>query len=228
MVSGLTSILTQRAKVEEFLDLPVVAFEREALLRAGAGTKRVLDITGAAILLVAWAPVLLVTSVVTLIGRRTGPFASVPRAGLGGETFGMYRLNGNNEPTALRRFVLRHGFYLFPAVINVLKGEMSFVGPRAVAPVDPETLGLRERLRFDARPGVTGLSQVSAAEAASSRDELTALDAYYVQGWSLSGDIKIVMRWSMQCLLGWADVSSDAAAPDESLTSDGSAQDDGS
>ncbi len=209
MVSGLTAILTQRAKVEEFLDLPVVAFEREALLRAGAGTKRALDVAGAALLLAGWSPVLFVASVVTLVGRRSWSFATAARAGLGGRTFEMYTLNPDDRPSALRRFVLRHGFSLFPAVINVFKGEMSFVGPRAVAPVDAATLGLRERLRFDARPGLTGLSQVSAAEAASSRDELAALDAYYVQNWSLSGDVKIVMRWFMQCLLGWADVSSD-------------------
>ena len=218
MVSGLTAILTQRAKVEEFLDLPVVAFEREALLRAGAATKRVLDVAGASVLLAVWSPVLFVASMVTLLGRRSWSFSTVGRAGLDGETFDMYTLNPVDEPPALRRFVTRHGLSLFPATINVFKGEMSFVGPRAVAPVDPATLDLRERLRFDARPGLTGLSQVSAAEAASSHEELTALDAYYVQSWSLSGDVKIVMRWFMQCLLGWADASVDDArsesAPD--------------
>jgi len=207
MVSGLTSILTQRARVEEFMDLPVVSFEREALLRAGAGTKRVVDVAGATVILVLWSPLLLLTSVATLMGKRTGPFSSVPRAGLGGEMFRMYVLNETERPSALRRFALRHGLFNFPAVVNVLKGEMSFVGPQAVAPVDPDALGLRERLRFDARPGITGLAQVSAAEGAGSREELDALDAYYVQGWSLSGDVKILMRWLMQCILGWGDVS---------------------
>ena len=90
---------------------------------------------------------------------------------------------------------------------------MSFVGPQPVPPVDPDSLGLRERLRFDARPGITGLAQVSAAEGAGSRDELEALDAYYVQGWSLSGDVKIIMRWLMQCILGWGDVSRETDHP---------------
>ncbi|MEA3408985.1 MAG: sugar transferase, partial [Candidatus Eisenbacteria bacterium] len=207
MVSGLTGILTQRAKVEEFLDLPVVAFEREALLRAGAGTKRALDAVGAAVLIALWAPLLAVTSVVTLVGRRTGSLSSVQRAGLAGNTFGMHVLNHTDTPSALRRFLLRHGLSAFPSAINVLRGEMSFVGPQAVAPVEPATLSLRERLRFDARPGITGLARVSAAEDESSPDELAALDAYYVQDWSLGGDVKILMRWFMQCLLGWADVS---------------------
>jgi lipopolysaccharide/colanic/teichoic acid biosynthesis glycosyltransferase len=214
MVSGLTGILTQRAKVEEFLDLPVVAFEREALLRAGAGVKRALDVVGAALLIAAWAPLLLVTSVATLVSRQTGPLSSVKRSGLSGHTFRMHILNEVDQPSALRRFTLRHGLSAFPSVINVLRGEMSFVGPRVVAPVDPEALSLRERLRFDARPGITGLARVSAAEEDSSPDELAALDAYYVQDWSLGGDTKILMRWSMQCLLGWADVSGEHGPPD--------------
>jgi lipopolysaccharide/colanic/teichoic acid biosynthesis glycosyltransferase len=45
-------------------------------------------------------------------------------------------------------------------------------------------------------------------EGASSPEELAALEAYYVQNWSLSGDAKILMRWFMQCLMGWAEVSS--------------------
>jgi lipopolysaccharide/colanic/teichoic acid biosynthesis glycosyltransferase len=216
MVSGLTAILTQRAKVEEFLDLPVVAFEREALLRAGAGIKRALDAAGATLLIVAWAPLLVVTSVATLLGRRTGPLSSVQRAGLGGKTFNMHILNHTDEPSGLRRFTLRHGLSVFPSVINVLKGEMSFVGPQADAPVDPATLSLRGRLRFDARPGITGLARVSAAEGKSSADELAALDAYYVQDWSLGGDTKILMRWFMQCLLGWADVSVEPGSSDRS------------
>ena len=216
MVSGLTGILTQRAKVEEFLDLPVVAFEREALLRAGAGIKRALDAVGAALLVVAWAPILVVTSAATLVGRRTGPLSSVQRAGLGGRTFNMHVLNHTDEPSGLRRFTVRHGLSVFPSVINVLKGEMSFVGPQVVAPVDPATLSLRGRLRFDARPGITGLARVSAAEGKSSADELAALDAYYVQDWSLGGDTKILMRWFMQCLLGWADVSVEPGSSDDS------------
>jgi FlaA1/EpsC-like NDP-sugar epimerase len=58
MVSGLTGILTQRARVEEFLETPVVTFEREALLGAGAAAKRTLDVVGATALLVLWSPIL--------------------------------------------------------------------------------------------------------------------------------------------------------------------------
>jgi len=205
MVSGLTGILTQRARVEEFMDLPVVSFEREALLRAGAGTKRVLDVAGAAVLIALWAPVLALSCLVTLLTRRRAPVTTIERAGLGGRTFRMYVLHPTSRPSALRRFVLRRGLSLVPASVNVIRGEMSFVGPQAVAPVRVEDLGLRDRLRFDARPGMIGLAQVSVGEGHVSEDELAALDAYYVQDWSLGGDAKILMRWLAQCALGWAD-----------------------
>ena len=91
---------------------------------------------------------------------------------------------------------------------------MSFVGPQPVPPVRLEELGLRSKLRFDARPGITGLAQLSVAEGESSPDELSALDAYYVQDWSLSGDAKIIMRWFMQCLRGWAGAVSEPPAAD--------------
>lgn len=204
MVSGLTGILTQRARVEEFLDLPVVAFEKEALLRAGAGVKRTLDVLGAGLLLVVWAPFLAVATLVTLAARGRPPLARSPRAGRGGSTYDMLTLVPTEGPDPLRRFISGHGLAWFPAVWNVLTGDMSFVGPQPVAPVDAETLDLRERLRFDARPGITGLAQVSLAEGENSPPELRALDAYYVQNWSLGGDAKILMRWLLQCFLGWA------------------------
>jgi GT2 family glycosyltransferase/lipopolysaccharide/colanic/teichoic acid biosynthesis glycosyltransferase len=211
MVSGLTGILTQRARVEEFLDLPVVSFEREALLRAGAGTKRVLDIAGSVLLLLAWSPVLVVTTLVTLVTRKPAPLRTVERAGLSGSTFRMFTLNPSDAPSALRRFVLRRGLSLVPRAINVFRGDMSFVGPQTLPPLDSEDLGLRERLRFDARPGLTGLAQVSVAEGEISDAEMAALDAYYVQNWSLGGDAKILMRWLMQCLLGWANAGTHSA-----------------
>ncbi|MBN2565938.1 MAG: glycosyltransferase [Candidatus Eisenbacteria bacterium] len=205
MVSGLTGILTQRAKVEEFLDLPVVAFEREALLRAGAVAKRALDAVSATVLLALWSPILVATSAAAAArGGRTF-LTTIARVGLAESPFAMFALPACERKGALRRFALRHGLAWMPAVINVLRGEMSFVGPPPVAPDDLAGMDPRRKLRFDARPGITGLAQVSMSEGEISRDELAALDAHYVQGWSLTGDIKIVLRWLLQCLLGRAE-----------------------
>jgi GT2 family glycosyltransferase/lipopolysaccharide/colanic/teichoic acid biosynthesis glycosyltransferase len=204
MVSGLTGILTQRAKVEEFLDLPVVAFEREAMLRAGAATKDLLDGLCAAFLLAIWSPFLGLAAAAAAVRRRGPVLARIPRAGRGGGSFNMLVPSRKEREGPFRRFALRHGLAWAPAVVNILRGEMSFVGPQPVAPVELDKLELRQKLRFDARPGITGLAQVSAAEGRRSQPELAALDAHYVQGWSLSLDVRILMRWLTQCLRGWA------------------------
>jgi GT2 family glycosyltransferase/lipopolysaccharide/colanic/teichoic acid biosynthesis glycosyltransferase len=204
MVSGMTGVLTQRAKVQEFLDVPVVAFEREAMLRAGVVFKGALDGVCAVLVLVLCSPVFALMSV-RAARRGEGPaLAAIPRAGRGGTTFGMFVPGTGSRRGPLSRFAAGHGLAWTPAVVNVLRGEMSFVGPQPAPPVDLEELDLRQRLRFDARPGITGLAQLSAAEGESSEEELAALDAHYVQSWSLLLDVKILMRWLTQCLTGRA------------------------
>ncbi len=199
MVSGLTGILTQRARVEEFLDLPVVSFEREALLRAGAGAKRAIDFVLAGCLLVLWSPFLALTALAT--ATRGGPLSKTERAGLDTKPYDMYTLRPTERPSALRRFVDRHGLSRFPAVVNVWNGEMSFVGPEPVEPSRVDEFGRRERVRFDARPGLTGPSQTSLASGGADGSP-AALEVYYVQNWSLGGDVKILLRWIGRCLGG--------------------------
>jgi GT2 family glycosyltransferase/lipopolysaccharide/colanic/teichoic acid biosynthesis glycosyltransferase len=199
MVSGLTAILTQRARVEELLDVPVVSFEREALLNAGAAVKRVLDVLAAALLLVLWLPFLAVAALAGGAAGRGAPLRTVARAGLRGEEYGMRVLAPSAG--ALRRFLDRHGLARFPAILNVLRGEMSFVGPAPLPPDGVAGLGTRERLRFDARPGVFGLAEVSSAHGGADGDPI-ALDAYYVQNWSLGGDLALVLKWLLLCISG--------------------------
>jgi GT2 family glycosyltransferase/lipopolysaccharide/colanic/teichoic acid biosynthesis glycosyltransferase len=199
MVSGLTGILTQRARVEEFLDVPVVAFEREALLKAGAGVKRLVDVVGAAVLIVLWIPFLAVTALITAATRRGGPLRRVARAGLGGQAYDMHALGPSGN--ALRRCLARHGLARFPAILNVLKGEMSFVGPAPLGLEAASELDQRERLRFDARPGIFGLAEISSAHGGSDGEPM-ALDAYYVQNWSLGGDLALLLKWLALCITG--------------------------
>ena len=205
MVSGLTGILTQRARVEEFLDLPVVSFEREALLRAGAGVKRLLDVLAASVLVLAWSPVLAVTALITAASGRGRPIRSEPRVGLGGSLFDMRVLRPTERAGALRRFAVRHGLDVFPQLVNVLRGEMSLVGPEPLPAQGADGLGERARLRLDARPGICALSNVSLLDASPSGEDSIALEAYYVQNWSLGGDLKIILRRLGRCLAGRCD-----------------------
>jgi len=199
MVSGLSDLLTRRATVEEFMDLPVIAFEREALFRASAGLKRGLDTVAAAALVALWSPALAVSAAVAALrGRRA--LSLVERAGLGGRSYGMFVLPRDEAPGPLGRFAERHGLSAFPALLNVLRGEMSLVGPAPAEAGSVSRFDARERLRFDARPGIAGLSQL--ADADTGAGNAAALDAYYVQNWSLGGDLRIVLAWLARAFAG--------------------------
>ncbi|MBD3367951.1 MAG: glycosyltransferase [Candidatus Eisenbacteria bacterium] len=200
MVSGLSGILTRRARVEEFLGLPVVTFEREALLKAGAGAKRALDIVGAALLVVVWSPVLALQTIgAAARGRR--PLHLVPRLGVGGTVFGLVALTDLDRPGPLRRFAERHCLSRVPGALNVLAGDMSMVGPEPLPPGSLEKLGPAARVRLDARPGLMSLSGAPTARREGQR-ESDRLEAYYVQNWSLGGDARIVLRWIGRAFAG--------------------------
>jgi lipopolysaccharide/colanic/teichoic acid biosynthesis glycosyltransferase len=94
-----------------------------------------------------------------------------------------------------------------PEMWNLLKGEMSLVGPR---PLFPEYLPFytpRERLRHTVRPGITGLAQVSGRNAISWNDRLE-LDTRYVENWKLLDDLKIILR-TIKTVLGREGVSAE-------------------
>ncbi len=201
MVSDLTNLLTQRARVEEFLDVPIVAFEREALLGAQAGVKRAVDLVGAGALLIISSPVLAVAALVAAASTPRGLFSRGERVGLAEHSFGKWSLREHEPPSALRRYVERHGLSRVPELLNVVAGDMSLVGPAPLTTAEAAGCSARERVRFDARPGITGLAQVASA-AHAVRDGGRALDAYYVQNWSLGGDLRIIMRWWLLCVGG--------------------------
>jgi exopolysaccharide biosynthesis polyprenyl glycosylphosphotransferase len=96
-----------------------------------------------------------------------------------------------NRITKVGKFLRRTGLDELPQLLNVLVGEMSIVGPRPFVAQESMTItGWRAR-RFDVRPGITGLWQVSGRNELTS-DDLFQLDYVYVSGWSMWWDLKIV------------------------------------
>ena len=89
----------------------------------------------------------------------------------------------------MRRFSLDE----LPQLWNVLRGDMSLIGPRPAMPYELEHYDEWHRRRLDAAPGITGLWQVSGRNRLSF-DEMVQLDVQYLEDWSLSGDFKILMR----------------------------------
>lgn len=127
-----------------------------------------------------------------------------PRVGLGGTVFPTFRLRTRREhPDVKTRgaeasgrieaFCERYGLDELPQVINVLRGEMSIVGPRPLASADVERLKRVQRRVLSTRPGMTGRWQIEWGEAAST-PELRALDAEYLRRWRLTHDLELMIR----------------------------------
>ncbi|MGQ9668058.1 MAG: sugar transferase, partial [Anaerolineae bacterium] len=98
-------------------------------------------------------------------------------------------------------FLRRTSLDELPQLINVLRGDMSLVGPRPPLPREVEEYQPWHRRRLSVRPGMTGLPQVS-GRSNLSFDEMALLDLYYIQNWSPALDLMILLRTIPHVLLG--------------------------
>lgn len=194
----------------------------EPIVRGGwrGVAKRVFDMSAAATLLLVTSPVLIAAAVLVKI-ESPGPVVfRQRRVGRDGQEFeilklrsmrqdaearlaGLLELNEADGPlfkievdprvTKVGRWLRKLSIDELPQLANVLRGEMSLVGPRPALPSEVHAWddGLRDRLRV--LPGITGLWQVS-GRATTTFDEYRRLDLYYVDNWSLTHDVKICLR----------------------------------
>ncbi|MEJ2502449.1 MAG: sugar transferase [Gemmatimonadota bacterium] len=106
---------------------------------------------------------------------------------------GVYKLVGDARVTRVGAWLRRTSLDELPQLVNVLRGEMSLVGPRPPLPYEVDQYDAEQLGRLGARPGVTGLWQVSGRNQLSYRD-MVQLDLEYIQEWSLLLDLKILLR----------------------------------
>jgi lipopolysaccharide/colanic/teichoic acid biosynthesis glycosyltransferase len=117
----------------------------------------------------------------------------------------LYKLTADPRVTPIGRFLRKTSLDEFPQFWNVLRGEMSLVGPRPPVPYEFEVYDIWHRRRvLELRPGVTGLWQVSGRNRMRF-DEMVRLDLRYSQKWSLWLDLKIIL------VTPWALISGDCA-----------------
>ena len=184
--------------------------------------KRLMDIVISVPLLVVLAPLyLLIALAVRLTSRGPALFRQV-RVGQGGRHFHMWKfrsmvaaaeeqqeqLNARNvygdEPlfkvvhdpriTALGRFLRRTSLDELPQFWNVLRGDMSLVGPRPPLPGEVERYAERHFVRLDVRPGLTGPWQVSGRNRIMHFEDVIALESAYIAEWSFARDVSILAR----------------------------------
>jgi lipopolysaccharide/colanic/teichoic acid biosynthesis glycosyltransferase len=116
-----------------------------------------------------------------------------PETNLGDSRRPVYKLHQDPRVTRSGRWLRRTSLDELPQLLNVLRGDMSVVGPRPPIPYEVENYALWHRKRLDMKPGMTGLWQVSGRNRLSF-DEMVRLDLFYIENWSLWLDLKIMLR----------------------------------
>jgi sugar transferase EpsL len=168
-------------------------------------SKRLFDLLATALGLVVFLPVMLLTSLMVWIFLGTPVLFRQQRPGYKGRAFTTYKFrtmtdargrDGNLLPDSERlipfgRFLRSTSVDDLPQLFNVLRGEMSLVGPRPLLMKYLELYTPEQRRRHDVLPGITGWAQVNGRNALS-WDERFRLDVWYVDHWSFWLDIRIL------------------------------------
>ena len=186
------------------------------------GIKRLLDIIGAVILTPFVCLVILIFGPLIYLEDRGSIFYRAKRRGRNGRVFYMLKLrsmkmnapdirnennstfNSSNDPRVTRvgRFIRKASIDELPQVFNILKGDMSFIGPRATIPNEGmswEDLNEIQRKRLMVRPGITGYGAALYRNSIG-KEEKQKLDCYYVDNVSFLLDVKIIF-WTLKTVL---------------------------
>ena len=193
--------------------------------------KRILDFIGALIMLIVLSPLLLVVTVwLHFANKGAGAFFTQERPGKDERIFKLYKFKsmteerdaeGNLLPdgkrlTSVGRFIRKTSLDELPQLWNVLKGDMSFIGPRPLLVQYLPLYSASQRRRHEVRPGITGWAQVSGRNAISWERKF-ALDVWYVDHLSFRLDCIIIWRTVVKVLRreGISSASCDTMEPFE-------------
>jgi exopolysaccharide biosynthesis polyprenyl glycosylphosphotransferase len=110
-----------------------------------------------------------------------------------GKDSGVFKIVDDPRVTSIGKFLRRTSLDELPQFLNVLKGEMTLVGPRPPLTYELDHYQEWHKLRLSVKPGLTGLWQVSGRSTVAF-DEMVALDLHYIENWSLLLDVKIILR----------------------------------
>lgn len=218
---NLTDIGGPRIHTRPVAGLPLMHVETPRYTRRQVILKRTVDIAGSGLLLLLLSPVFLTIALLVKLGSKGPVFYGQERIGLNGAPFTMLKFRSmivdaddqladllaqqgtsdkplfkvENDPriTPIGRILRKHSLDEFPQLVNVFLGSMSLVGPRPQREGEVALYDDAARRRLIVKPGMSGLWQVSGRSALSWEDAIR-LDLYYVENWSLTGDISILLR----------------------------------
>ncbi len=221
VVPAMTDISGQRLQMTPVAGLPLMHVGKPQAERSLRFTKRAFDLLVAAALVVLLSPLMLVTALLIKLGDGGPILFKQRRVGRAGETFDLFKfrsmvpdaeriraeqLEQANESdgalfkikrdpriTRVGRVIRRFSIDELPQLFNVLRGEMSLIGPRPALEREVALYETHVRRRLDVRPGMTGLWQVSGRSDLDWTDTVR-LDLYYVDNWSMVQDLVILLR----------------------------------
>ena len=201
------------SRITDVDGLPVLHIIDEAPMDFRRFVKRSLDVVFSLMVLILLSPLLLIIALLVLLSSKGPVLYRQERMGLNGKCFHMLKFRsmpitaeqesgavwakkGENRATPVGRILRRTSLDELPQFINVLKGDMSVVGPRPERPVfikDFKDRIPRYMLRHKMKAGITGWAQVNGWRGNTSLEKRIQHDIYYIQNWSLRLDVKIMI-----------------------------------
>ncbi|MFZ0796334.1 MAG: sugar transferase [Terriglobales bacterium] len=204
--------------IDRIGEVPVVTLHREPLPSAALFLKRLLDVAGATFGLVLTSPLMAILALLIRLDSPGPVFFSAERTGAKGRRFHCYKFRSmvtdaaqlkedlrarnqrqgpifkiDDDPrvTRIGRVIRRYSLDELPQLWNVLRGEMSLVGPRPHPVDEVNHYELHQFRRLDVKPGITGLWQITARNCPSFELNMH-LDLTYIENWSLRLDLRIL------------------------------------
>ncbi len=201
------------SRITDVDGLPVLHIIDEAPMDFRRFVKRSLDVVFSLMILILLSPLLLIIALLVLLSSKGPVLYRQERMGLNGKCFHMLKFRSmpitaeqesgavwakkdENRATPIGRILRRTSLDELPQFINVLKGDMSVVGPRPERPVfikDFKDRIPRYMLRHKMKAGITGWAQVNGWRGNTSLEKRIQHDLYYIQNWSLRLDVKIMI-----------------------------------
>jgi exopolysaccharide biosynthesis polyprenyl glycosylphosphotransferase len=224
IVPDLYEILSGQARTSQIYGMPLIDIMPELMPEWEKKLKRLLDVITSFVILIITFPVILLTAVAIKLDSKGPIFFKQERSGMNGSTFKIIKFRSmyedaekNTGPvwspkddprvTRVGKFIRRVRIDELPQMLNVLKGEMSIVGPRPERPFFVEKLSHEipyYKRRLKVRPGITGWAQVKHKYDESVEDVKIKLryDLFYIENMSLRMDFKIIVRTIFVVLFG--------------------------
>ncbi|MGN7147494.1 sugar transferase [Arthrobacter sp. SAFR-179] len=221
LAPALTDVAGPRIHTQPVAGLPLIHVSTPKLTGGKKVAKRTFDVFGAGLLVLVLSPVFIVLALLVKVTSPGPVFYKQERIGLGGSTFNMlkfrsmkvnadaelqqllkqqgagdkplFKVENDSRVTSLGRLLRKYSLDELPQLLNVVMGSMSLVGPRPQREGEVALYDDAAHRRLYVSPGMSGLWQVS-GRSNLSWEESIRLDLYYVENWSLMGDIVILLK----------------------------------